>query len=288
VRRISTFEILKHKFFDGPARMLVVPKRRLSVDGSSIEEETYRNENILPPKIAVPKRRLGLEHLDPSEPESLEERGSEEVKRTSRAGSGGHRVGLETLLEEIGVSDDYPRRRISLEIPDDNRRRNSRESAEGHIPGRLSAEIRRCDRRISGNRQRHSSVETVDNFHRESETRDESLDSYSRRKEAVYDQHHPERDGRKHDQPRYPEEMGKPSPGEGLRNALGNLETRLKNRAFGNSRQSSMNQQREDPRRASGRKGFATMVEELVKPRRRDEKGISIAQADMRKRRRST
>jgi hypothetical protein len=118
--------------------------------------------------------------------------------------------------------------------------------------------------------------------------RDESLDSYARGKEAIYDRCLPERDRWKHDQPRDSEKMCKPSPGEGLRNALGNLETRLKNRAFGNSRPSSVNQQREDPDRTSGGKGFATLVEELVKPRRRDEKGISISQADVRKHRCST
>jgi hypothetical protein len=100
------------------------------------------------------------------------------------------------------------------------------------------------------------------------------VDSQFREKQAVYNQYETEYSERRN-LSRHQREIGKPSPGEGLRNALGNLETRLKTRNFGTSRQSSVNQQKKD----SEPKGFATMVEELVKPRtRRAEKGTCFPQ----------
>ena len=257
------------------------------------DQETDLNENILPPRIAVPKRHSKTYKIVESEGSGNNRRGSEDVPRTERVGSGKRQIGLETLLEEIGV-EDYPHRRNSRETVKEQRRisQESAKNAAGDYR-RVSKEIVPVGRGfiprpprnpshpdrpqsvddVPDQFQRHTSVDSLLDYHRRPRERDPSIDSFSRKKEAIYDYDSERNDRQFHNQPRYPG-GGKPSPGDGLRNALGNLETRLKRRTFGSSRESSANQQSEGSRRSSEVKGFATMVEELVKSRPHGGKGV--------------
>jgi hypothetical protein len=217
---------------------------------------------------------------------------------------------LKTLLSEIGVSEEYRRRRQGKRIssapesdysaPAPQRKSKDRETADYEprrkasedllVPKRVSKEYNkdidthgRVMKKMSSSGQNHprqrkpSRGDPPDR--RTSHRTERSVDSYTGEKEAIYqvsesdDQHHYR--GRQTTGPQ--QGMGAPSPGEGLRNALGNLETRINSGALsGRDTELRVNEThaRQEIRRGrppSDGKGFATMVEELVKPCARNE-----------------
>ena len=117
-------------------------------------------------------------------------------------------------------------------------------------------------------KQRVSSKESQ--HRRPSHQSDKTLDSYTREKEAIYQVSESD------DNPRARNSRGlsAPSPGEGLRNALGNLEHRIHRRASARDKPQSLDVVKNhgaEEGRAAGGKGFATLVEELVRPCSREE-----------------
>jgi hypothetical protein len=102
-----------------------------------------------------------------------------------------------------------------------------------------------------------------------------SPDSYSRDKEAKFDLSENDINQKRNSKPlRHVGNLGNPSPGEGLRNALGNIENRLNGKQ--KSRKVSTNPpSRKQSNKETGEKGFATLVEELV-PNRGISKNITL------------
>lgn len=95
-----------------------------------------------------------------------------------------------------------------------------------------------------------------------------SRDSYSAKKEATFEIHECEDEfERERESDPRPQHLGRPSPGEGLRNALGNLDNRLhRKRSVGRTGSSHSKGVKGDQNTPS-EKGFATLVEELIQPR---------------------
>ena len=149
---------------------------------------------------------------------------------------------LDTVLEEMAVSDLY------------QRRSNVEKKLQDNVPVR-NFEL--------GTRQNHV-LKEGDSCNEDYAETDNSAGSFSGEKEALFDRPRPcHRRVRINKEPQYPKEFGKPSPGEGLRTALGNLEKRLQR-----SRNTSSKYQRrhEGPRQLSDGKGLAMLTEEMPQP----------------------
>jgi len=214
-----------------------------------------------------------------------------ESRQTSRQTSGKSQIGLRTLLSEIGVAEDYQRlQRVSNEweaddfVPQRKSKDHGIDDHEGQQRTRKHIQFRRVSKddykdnvkpqRVSkehhghGAKQRVSSKESQ--HRRPSHQSDKTLDSYTREKEAIYQVSESD------DNPRARNSRGlsAPSPGEGLRNALGNLEHRIHRRASARDKPQSLDVVKNhgaEEGRAAGGKGFATLVEELVRPCSREE-----------------
>lgn len=256
------------------------------------EEETCLEDRVLPPMKVLPKR-----HPDPESSDSIEPKPAVDKARRSQQNSGKH-LGLKTLLEEIGVSDEY-RRHHSETAPwryapiQMSKRTSIEKPISRAIP---SVYQRRClsgesesdenwrERHSKGNEADHSSEGIKSGSHRQptllknrhrdrrvSKEENWSPDSYSREKEAMFDQYESDINQKRNSDPLPRNDArGNPSPGEGLRNALGNIENRLNENS--RNKPAPRNQQRRKQSGKESGKGFATLVEELVQ---RPERGIS-------------
>ena len=281
VDRISTMDILKHRFFNGPTQKLSPPESGLKYTQSTVEEETYTDDR---PLRTVSKQRR--DHEGASSSVRLYTR---PVRHPSRE----KRVGLEKLLEEIGVSGEYQKRRpsgVSVEEPNhpqlssriSSNRRPSREISGRHLSGenttgnKLQGEHSQAiereyssDNTEDGSNRRQASRWNHHDNRRTSRGKNRSLDRYHGEKEARFDWH--ESDEQNGNPIRRNEPLGNPSPGEGLRNALGNIENRLNSKIAKRQSFASHEQRKKESRKGSGGKGFATLVEELVQ---RPQQGI--------------
>jgi hypothetical protein len=214
---------LKHRFFEGPIRELLPAKRELTyTEERSVDEETYHDNYALPPRVSIPNGRAASGskfdyRSNGHEGSSVDRQGP------SRRGSGKDPVGLRTVLEEIGVSEDYRRRRSSREI-----------TSKDHLPSPIWRDCPydgRDDNRFpslnSGRGvypQRQTSLDVGGKeSHRVSRQSEGSNDSYSQKKEAGFDYY---KSDYKHKR-RTNDGPYTKSPGEGLRSALGNLESYL-------------------------------------------------------------
>ena len=194
------------------------------------------------------------------------------------------------MLSEIGVAEDYQRlqQRVSNEweaddfVPQRKSKDPGLDEHEGlqrtrkHIQSRRlskddykeNVKPRRVSKEHHAPKQRLSSKESQ--HRRPSHHSDKTINSYTREKEAIYQVSESD------DNPcsRNPRGQSAPSPGEGLRNALGNLENRIHRRASGRDKPQSFddgNNRGAEEGRVAGGKGFATLVEELVRPCSREE-----------------
>jgi hypothetical protein len=201
---------LKHRFFDGPIRELSPLRKGLTyTEEADVEEETYHDNCLLPRKASISSRRS-------VSGSKLDKRSSVDVQRPSRRSSVRDKVGLRTVLEDIGVSDEYQRRARPGDIPSKGRylyaSRRTRQENEDESRF-VSDDSLRSPRLL-----RHESP-AIDK---------ESTDSYSGQKEAEFDHYESDYKHRaKHDDPRRTKHVADKSPGEGLRNALGNLDNYL-------------------------------------------------------------
>jgi hypothetical protein len=276
VDRISTMDILKHRFFNGPTRELSPRENGLKPTQSTVEEETCADEKIDPPLRTMLKQRQDNEGGG-----SWVSLYTMPVRHPSQQ-SRGKRVGLETLLEEIDVSSEYQKGRpssVSVEAPNlrqasSRRQRPSLPISGRHVSGENSNENKRHDaysdeiereypsenKEYGSNRRQTSRLYHHDN-RCTSKGRHQSLDSHHAEKEARFDLY--ENDELKDNPNRRNEPLGYPSPGEGLRNALGNIENRLNNKTA-NRQSLTSHELVKEARKRAGRKGFATLVEELV------------------------
>ena len=312
-RRISVDEILEHRFFAGPIRELL-PLRSIDYDeGTYVEDpssEEYSKdiddkERRHDQKNRVPNSRTHLKGITSDDPERPRygdilqtrypsSRPSKEPRResrqTSRQTSGKNQIGLRTLLSEIGVAEDYQQlqQRVSNEWEADDfapqrkskdpglddheglqrprkhmqSRRVSKDDYKGNVkPRRVSKEHHAPKQRVSSKESQHR---------RPSHQSDKTINSYTREKEAIYQVSESDENPRS----RNPRGQSAPSPGEGLRNALGNLEHRIHRRASARDKPQSLDDVKNhgaEEGRAAGGKGFATLVEELVRPCSREE-----------------
>ena len=147
---------------------------------------------------------------------------------------------------------------------------DSRRSYENRDPRRPQShrdppEMYRASLRTSGDSSRRLSVGST------------SKDSHFGGKEAMFEPYETD-----DVEPQIPEKQArrmephvKPSPGEGLRNALGKLENRLNRRPTDGQTDLPNNQAINNSQKSSSGKGLATLVEELVEPRI-SEKGIAL------------
>ena len=287
-------DILKHRFFNGPTRKLSPPENGLKYTQSTVKEETYTDEKVPPSLRTVSKQLRG--HEDAGSSVSLYARPVRHPSQRSR----NKIFELETLLKEIGVSGEYQRRRTScVSVEEPNRRRHvssrisSGRRASQAISGRnLSGENKTgnkwqgvCSPTIEreyssdntedgteyGYDQRQTSRWTHHDNRRTSKGNDRSLGSYHGEKEARFDLYeHIERNGNPILQN---EPLGNPSPGEGLRNALGNIENRLNNKIAKRQSVTRHEQRKKKSLKGSGGKGFDTLIEELIQ---RPEPGILL------------
>jgi hypothetical protein len=209
---------MKHRFFDGPIRELSPLTKGLTyIEEADVEEETYHDNHLFPRRASISGRRS-------VSGSKLDKRSSSDVQRPSRRSSVRDKVGLRTVLEEIGVSDDYQRRTRPAEIPSKGvylypHRRNRQENEDESRS--VSDDSPRSPRLL-----RHESP-AIDKGTRR-EKYEESTDSYSGQKEAEFDHYESDYKHRaKHDDPRRTKHVADKSPGEGLRNALGNLDNCL-------------------------------------------------------------
>lgn len=206
---------MKNRFFDGPIRELSPLRQRLTyIEEADVGEEIYHDDYLLPPKPSVSRRRSVSR-------DKLDTRPSVDVQHPSRRSSVRDRVGLRTVLEEIGVSDEYQGRRRSREIPAKDIRvtRRPRNSQEDEDQSRSVFDTSLKDYRLS----RHESPAINKGARRISRQYEDSTDSYSRQKEAEFDIYEDDELRGKHHDPRHTNQVDTKSPGEGLRNALGNL-----------------------------------------------------------------
>ena len=283
VDRISTMDILKHRFFNGPTRELSPRKNGSKHTQSTVEGETYADEKIDPPLRTILKQRQANEGGGSSV--SLYAIPVRHPPQQSRS----KRVGLETLLEEIDVSSEYQKGRpssVSVEDPNlrqasSRRQRPSRLISGRPVSGENSNENKRHDaysqeieceyssenKEYGSNRRQTSRLYHHDN-RCTSKGKHRSLDSHHAEKEAKFDLYGS--DELKDNPSRRNERLAHPSPGEGLRNALGNIENRL-NIKTANRRSLTSHELGKESRKRFGGKGFATLVEELVQ---RPEQGI--------------
>jgi hypothetical protein len=218
--------------------------------------------------------------------------------RLSQQGTG-KQVRLGTLLDEIGLSDRYEghyeeaapethsrktafkrisnRRLASRKIPNcSQRRRTSSKESENENDLRPRSQVKELD---SSSESAHSDAKQLDILSKKYQYhhqifREEtgSSDSYSRDKEAKFDLSENNINQKRNSKPlRHVDNLGNPSPGEGLRNALGNIENRLNGNQ--KNRRVSMNPpSRKQSSKEAGEKGFATLVEELIQ---RPNQGVS-------------
>lgn len=177
--------------------------------------------------------------------------------------------GFRTMLEE-------------MRIPSDQRPKRSREKAQNPYASRQrsqNSEPNHQQIHVASNRGpdvNHGSTRSDSNRYVSGGST--SRDSYSAKKEATfefYENNDKDESSRDRKQGPRSEHLGKPSPGEGLRNALGNLDNRLHQKQ--SIEGTNLNRDRELKRgqKSSLEKGFATLVEELVQPPR-SRKGICL------------
>jgi len=180
--------------------------------------------------------------------------------------------GLRTMLEEIRGRSKSQRRRSAEKSPVPHETRRVSENHEPrrsrtHVVSQPPNQLYRAALGSSGESNRHVSGRST------------SKDSYSGKKEAMfelYEDDYVEPPTIQKNLTRQ-ERLGNPSPGEGLRNALGNLENRL-HRKHSNRTELNHNKRVNECQQSSSEKGFATLVEELVEPQR-SQKGVSLRSA---------
>jgi hypothetical protein len=186
--------------------------------------------------------------------------------------------GFRTMLEEIRGSSKSQRRQSAEKdlLPPESRcsSENEPRRSRTHVVSQHPNERYRASLGSFGDSNRQVSGGST------------SKDSYSGKKEAMF-----ERYGSDHVEPptvqkniTRPERLGNPSPGEGLRNALGNLENRLHRKQTDRRTDLNPDKRVNKCQKSSSEKGFATLVEELVDPRR-SQKGIPLRPALLMKQR---
>ena len=189
---------------------------------TSVDEETYHDNYVLPPRVSIPKGRSASGSKF-GKGYKGHKGSSVDIHGPSRRGSGRDPVGLRTVLEEIGVSEDYRRRRRSRDIASNDHLPNQiwreRPYDEGDDKRSVSLDSMR-----SGPLLRHTLRDIGDkDTRRVSHQSEGSNDSYSRKKEAGFDLYESDYKHQRRTEVR-PKQIDTKSPGEGLRSALGNLE----------------------------------------------------------------
>ena len=265
---------------------------------SDIPERILERKGSLLP-LHVPKRATNRDTVDDASKRKSKEVGVQArypsrassksgvqfgSRQSSRQSSGRDHIGLRTLLSEIGVGEEYHRREISRvgssdedrQLPGSNGieyqlRRRSREDALLTQKSKEQAKENGIQTRVS-----HESVGGYDRprvssrdprSHKTSHQMEVSEESYIGEKEAM---HHTSStsDIKWNRQPSQTHAVGVPSPGEGLRNALGNLENRIHLRVSTRDK-ISLDKKNErgnwEAGQSRGRKELPSLVEEPVK-----------------------
>ena len=232
-------------------------------DESSVHEKTGDKDRILPRMRDIQRKPRSRRRL----PKTTVSKDHDEDK------------GFRTMLEEIRVPSKSQRKRSAENAPIPYESRRPSENREprrsrNHVVSHQSAEINRASFGSFRDSNRHVSGGST------------SKDSYSGKKEATFELYESD-DVEPAIEPETvpcPSRLGNASPGEGLRNALGNLENRLYRKQSNGRTQLDRNKGGNKSEKSSSEKGFATLVEELVEPQR-SQKGIPMRSAFLMKQR---
>ena len=276
VYRITLPAIIKHKFFAGPVKPLSLLSIYTSCFTSS-KEPSIENR-MLPPRNRVSPRnsQRPSEHSITRQPSSFNP-----TKRTA--------FGLQTLLEDLGIADEY-RRKYALhasfatpkrcDVPtrkeihpregaDDQHREKRKTSAKRYI--RAPKNGYQKSSRMTNRRSPKSPISSFESteshsvehirhnyFHRNSSGPIPIEASHSRGKGGNFEVFEDDNIHSDHQSSTHK------SSNSRIRNALGNIESRLKSsKEMGNF--AKQPQFEENMPRSSEEKGFPTMVEELLK-----------------------
>jgi hypothetical protein len=218
------------------------------------------SEKILPPKMTVPKQQPAeINDWIVNADENRQRKDNVDSRKTTAKTTS---IGLTALLEEIGVSDAYKRQTSAEGHRDRQIRQVSQDSSnQAHRPAVEKQREMRDHRRRQIPRD---SARVTRNSWRESD----SAESYAGQKLAEFDHYERKAESRKTSRLRPVSGIGAPSPGEGVRNALGNLENRMGRRQSRTSKQSNRKIWHDDVNRRTGA-GLSTLIEELAKPEER-------------------
>ena len=283
--RISTFDILKHPYFDGPIRPLSPPSNGFNhVEAMTAKDESSVEDRVLPSRLVPPKSSSSDSVADLGnalEMDQLQNRGRQKTNPRRAEPE----IGLTTVLEEIGVSNDYQQRR-SLEHPQQPRAMRYYSDGNGRATTSKLHSRRQREQPLDKNTRRqtlsalpadsdldnpivgpyHSSSHSIppaqqdDKDHIRFLETQRTPDSYTREKEATFERYADEQ----HNERKIIEPMGDPASGEGLRNALGNLERKLKNRPYIKESNKDPWKRTKEHLPGSREKGFAAMLDNFI------------------------